>query len=388
MQFIEVKDSSAVKEFHKVPQLIYKDDPYYVAHLQQDIDGVFDKKKNKFFRHGEAIRWVLKSNDGKLLGRVAAFINDRDMKEGKMKVGGMGFFESVNDKDVAFALFDQCKKWLQSKGIEAMDGPINFGEKDKYWGLIIDNFDRPPYYTQNYNPAYYVQLFEEYGFQIYFKQYIFYRTCAEPLQEKFVKRAEEIAKDPRYTFRRIEKNKLEKYAEDFRTVYNRAWVKHDNHKGMPQVQAMSLMNKMKPLIDEDLIYFAYYDEKPVGFYISLPEINQVFKKVNGNFNWWGKLKFLYYFKWKKICKTSFGIAFGIDPEHQGKGLEGAMFNEMGKVIQPTMKYDDIIVTWIGDFNPKMISILEGIGTKKIRTMATYRKLFDENAVFERAPIIK
>jgi GNAT superfamily N-acetyltransferase len=387
MQIREVNSAETIKKFHQLPAKIYTNDPHYIAHLKQDIEGVFDRKKNKYFRHGEAIRWILENVNGEVIGRVAAFINKKDLKPNKMQVGGMGFFECINDKNAAFKLFDTCKEWLQSKGIEAMDGPINFGERDKYWGLITENFERPPFYAQNYNPQYYLPFFEEYGFKLYFQQYIFHRSVKDPLQEKFVKRAENIEKDPKYSIRTIEKNKLEKYAEDFRTIYNRAWVKHDNYKGMPQAQAMALMNKIKPVIDEDLIYFVYFEDKPVGFYISLPEINQIFKYVKGNFNWLGKLKFLYY-RWKGVCTTSFGVAFGIDPDHQGKGIEGAIFNELGKRIQPTMKYEDIIITWIGDFNPKMISIIEGLGAKKIRTMATFRNLFDKSAVFERAPIIR
>lgn len=387
MKIIAVNSPDTIRDFHKVPFIIYKDDLNYVQHLKNDIEGVFDKNKNKFFRHGEATRWILKNEKGELLGRVAAFINKKDIKPNKIAVGGMGFFECINNKQAAFTLFDQCREWLSSKDIQAMDGPINFGERDKYWGLITENFTLSPYYAQNYNPEYYISFFESYGFQVFFKQFIYHRSVKDALQEKFIQRAERIARDSRYSIQTIKKNNLPKYAEDFRTIYNRAWVKHDNHKGMPYPQAMALMKKIKPVIDEDLVYFVYFEDKPVAFYISLPEINQLFKYVNGNFNWLGKLKFLYR-RWRGACTTSFGVAFGIDPDFQGKGLEGAIFNELGKRIQPTMKYQDIIITWIGDFNPKMIQIIEGLGAKKIRTMATLRKLFDESAHFERAPIIK
>ncbi|MBA3900440.1 MAG: hypothetical protein H0X62_09565, partial [Bacteroidetes bacterium] len=296
MQIIEVSSPSLAGDFHKIPHTIYKNDPNYIHHLKQDIEGVFEQKKNKFFRHGEATRWVLKNSDGKLIGRVAAFINRKDIKPNKIKVGGMGFFECIDDKQAAFKLLDTCRDWLLLKGMEAMEGPVNFGERDKYWGLIIDNFTMPPYYGQNYNPPYYIPFFEDYGFKEYFQQYIYHRSVQEPLQERYVERAARIFKDSRYEIKRIEKNKLEKYAEDFRAIYNRAWVKHDSHKGMPQVQAMALMNKIKPILDEDLICFAYFEGKPVGFYISLPEINQAFKYVKGNFNLLGKLKFLYH-KW-------------------------------------------------------------------------------------------
>ena len=127
--------------------------------------------------------------------------------------------------------------------------------------------------------------------------------------------------------------------------------------------------------------------RPIGFFIALPEINQIFKHVNGNLNWWGKLKFVYH-KWRGTCTTFFGLAFGIDPDFQGKGLEGAIFDECKKIVSGKNKYKDVVITWIGDFNPKMIHVIENLGAKKLRTLATYRYLFDREAPFERAKIIK
>jgi hypothetical protein len=155
---------------------------------------------------------------------------------------------------------------------------------------------------------------------------------------------------------------------------------------MSKEQAFSLLKKIKPVIVEELIWFAYYNNTPIGFYLSLPELNEIFKYVNGNLNCWGKLKFKYH-QLNKTCHTTFGVAFGIDPKFQGRGLEGALFDAHRKSILNS-QFTDVIITWIGDFNPKMITIIENLGAKKIRTMATWRKLFDEKAVFERSPIIQ
>lgn len=387
MQIVEVNNKKTIKLFHKVPFVIYKNDPHWVPHLKQDVEKVFTPDANKAFRHGEACRWIATNDKGELIGRVAAFYNKKMAETNKQPTGGIGFFESINDKAVAFALLDTGKKWLEERGMEAMDGPINFGEKDKFWGLITENFERPPYYGQNYNPDYYVPFFEEYGFKVYYEQYIYYRSFLDKLQPEYLERAQRIANNPDYELRHIEKSNLEKYAEDFREVYNRAWGRRDgdSFKGMPKSQAMALLRSIKVLIDEDITWFAYYKGQPVAFYISLPEVNEIFKYVNGNLNWWGKLKFLYY-KWRGVCKTSFGIVFGIDPEFQGRGVEGALFNALGNTIQPTKKYEHVVITWIGDFNPKMIRMLEVLGATKMRTMATYRFLFDRNASFERFPI--
>lgn len=382
----EVSDKKTEKEFHSLPFKIYKGDPHWVPHLKQDIQAVFDKKKNKFFRHGEAIRYLLTDN-GKTIGRVAAFINNKANKKAKAPIGGMGFFECIEDEKAAFLLFDKCKEWLKEKGMEVMEGPINFGEKDKFWGLITENFDYPPYYNQNYNPAYYVPFFENYGFKVYYEQFIFYRNTTDELKPVMMEKSARIRRDPKFTFETIKKNNLKKYAEDFRAIYNRAWGKgYPGFTKMEAHQAAAIMKTIKPILDEDLIFFAYYDGTPAGFFIALPEINQIFKHVNGNLNWWGKLKFLYH-KWRGTCTTFFGLAFGIDPDFQGKGLEGALMDESKKIVGKKNRYKDAVITWIGDFNPKMIHVIENLGAKKLRTMATYHYLFDRTAEFERAKIV-
>lgn len=387
MQIVEVSSPKHIKEFLKIHRTIYKGDEHFISHLDQDIEKVFDEKDNKFFRHGECTRWILQDNSGKTIGRVAAFINRKEKLE--QPTGGVGFFECIDNKEAAFLLFDTCKAWLAERNMEAMDGPINFGEKDKYWGLIIDNFEAPPYYCQNYNPEYYVKFFQDYGFDIYYKQLIYRRLVKDKMQEKFAERAERVRSNPKYSIRNIKKAQLDKFTEDFRQIYNAAWGKREGDKfsGMHEAQAKAIMKTIKPVIDEDLTHFVYYEDKPVAFYISLPEINQVFKHMNGNFNWWGKIKFLWHLKVKKSCKTSFGIAFGIHPDFQGKGLEGAIIDNVRAHIQPTVKYDDIIITWIGDFNPKMIAIIESLGANLYRTMATYRFLFDREKEFKRKPIV-
>ena len=241
---------------------------------------------------------------------------------------------------------------------------------------IVENFDRPPYYNQNYNPAYYVPFFRKYGFETKFKQFIYYRKVNDKLQDKFIDRANNIYANPDYHFEHIKKNQANKYAEDFRQIYNRAWANRDGlaFKSMQAAQARAIIKQMKPIIDEKITHFAYYKNKPVAFYISLPEINQIFKKFNGKFHWWNKLRFLFYLK-TGVCKTSFGLAFGIDPDHQGKGMEGALFDQIAKHMQHTNTYEDVVITWIGDFNPKMINIIENLGARKIQTMETLEKEF-------------
>jgi hypothetical protein len=386
VKLIEVIHKRQVNDFHRVPFYIYKNDPAWIPHLRQDVEKVFDKKKNKAFRHGEAIRWVIYNDAGVAVGRVAAFINKKTAFTFKQPTGGMGFFECIEDEKVARMLLDTCKDWLMSKGMQAMDGPINFGEKNEYWGLLVEGYEHVPAYQINYNPPYYRAFFENYGFKTYYEQYVFWRDLRQPAEEIFRRKSEQLHQDPKFSIRNIRGKSDASLAEDFLAVYNQAWGVHEGFKQMNKATALSIMKAIKPVKDPDITLFAYYGETPVGFYINLPELNQMFKYVNGNLNFWGKLKFLWYQK-TKGSSTMYGIVFGVVPEFQGKGVEAAMIVHAEKYIVPKGQYKDTILTWIGDFNIKMLKVCENLNVIRQRTLITYRCLFDPNLPFERAPYI-
>ena len=388
MEVLEVaNDKKLIKEFLLLPVRLYKKENNWIRPLDKDIEAVFDKKTNKTFRNGECIRWIIKNDQGETSGRIAAFINKKTVnKDNDQPTGGLGFFECVNDQRFAFKLFDIAKEWLESRDMEAMDGPVNFGERDKWWGLLVDGFDIEPNYNCNYNFPYYQELFEQYGFQTYFKQLTFGRKVRDPFSPRLMKKGELALKDPAYNFRHLELKKLEEYTEHFRVIYNKAWARHKGVAQMTSLQAKNIMKQMKPIIDEKIVWFGYYGEEPVAFYINLPEVNQIFKYVNGKLDLIGKLKFVWH-KWRKSCNKMLGLVFGIVPEHQGKGVEGALVLATAQMVQKDyQRYDDLEMNWIGDFNPKMIRVVEQVGGDVVKTHITYRKLFDESKPFKRAPM--
>jgi hypothetical protein len=386
MQLVEVKDKQSAKEFLQVAVLLYKNDENWIRPLDKDIEQVFDEKKNKAFRHGEAVRWVLKNTDGKLIGRIAAFANKKYKSKGDdVPVGGVGFFECINDQSAADYLFDTAKQWLQSKGMEAMDGPINFGERDRWWGLQVEGFQQP-LYCMNYNFPYYQQLFEQYGFQLFFNQFCYSLKVKDKLDEKFYERHDRLAKDPNYKAVHIKVSQLEKFAKDFCIVYNKAWAGHSGLKQMEEKTAMAMFNAMKPVMDERISWFTYYKDEPVAIWLNLPDLNQWFMELNGRFDSWSKLKFLWV-KATKRNKKFTGIIFGIVPEHQHKGVDAFMIIEAAKVIQTPLLYDDYEMQWIGDFNPRMMNVAASLGTHISRRLITYRFLFDRKKEFKRHPVL-
>lgn len=387
MRLTEVSTKQLAKEFLLVNVEINKNDPNYIRPLDKDIDEVFDKKKNKAFRFGEATRWILKDDNGKLIGRIAAFTNKKYKNKGDdVAVGGIGFFDCINDQAAADILFDVAKHWLLQRGMQAMDGPINFGERDRWWGLLVEGF-QPPVYCLNYNQPYYKELFEEYGFKNFYNQICFGLDPTKEINEKILARHANVAANPAFKARYINKNQLEKYAADFTIAYNKAWAGHGGLKELKKEQVLIMFKKMKPVMDEKLIWYVYHNEDPIAIFTNLPDLNQWFKYLDGKFDFWHKLKFLWIKKTKPNKKFT-GLVFGVVPEFQGKGVDAYIINEAKFVIQPMKRYTEYEMQWIGEFNPKMVNVAENFGdTFRSRKLTTYRYLFDRTKEFKPHPIL-
>lgn len=386
----EVTDQQDEKEFILLPLRLYKDEKNWIRPLDDDIRKVFDKKRNKFFRHGRATRWLLYNEKNEIIGRIAAFINDKSAnKKNDQPTGGVGFFECIDNQDAANMLFDTGKKWLKEHGMEAMDGPINFGDRNENWGLLVEGF-YPPNYGMPYHKSYYKDLFENYGFKVYFKQYTYHRKIVPDysgLDDRVLEKAKRIKKNENYRFQHIDKNNFERYAEEFRQIFNKAWAKFVGLGEMTKPQAKALIKRLKPILDPEIFWIGYYKDEPVAMFLMLPDLNQIVKHVNGKLNWLGKLKFLYYKHTGGITKA-LGTLFGVVPEHQGKGVEAALVLAFADFVatKRNFQYTDLEMNWIGDFNPKMMRVAEQVGGKVLKTHHTYRYLFDRTKEFKRMPV--
>lgn len=388
MQLIEVNNPSAAKDFIKVNVLLNKENPLYIRPLDHEVNDVFDVNKNKNYKYGETKRWILKEENGSLIGRIAAFTNSKYVNFGtEYPTGGVGFFDCINNQTAANMLFDVAAEWLRSKGMEAMDGPINFGDRDKWWGLMVEGFDKEPIYGMPYNPPYYEALIEGYGFQNYYNQYYYAMNVDDPLPARFPERHAKFKSKAGYEARHIDKNNLEKHAGDFATVYNAAWAQHGEAKEITQEQVVKLFNKMKAVMDERLIWFAYYKEEPVAMWINIPDLNQYFKHFNGKLGLLQKLRLLL-MKQKGACRIFTGVAFGVVPKYQALGIDSFMIYEGALLIQNKGWYDRYEMGWAGDWNPKMVNIYKHLGGTQSRRMVTYRFLFDKNKPFERHPVME
>lgn len=388
MELIEVNNTKTEEQFLQIAATINAFNTKYVRPLDNDIKKIFDPALNKSFKHGEAIRWILKDEKQKVIGRIAAFVTDKYVNKGTdFTTGGVGFFECINNQLAANQLFDTAKKWLKSKGCEAMDGPINFGDRDQWWGLLAEGFDMEPIVGMPFNPDYYQGLFEGYGFKNYYNQYWFKMIVSDTLPPRFQERYDKFNGKPGYNARHISIKQLDKYANDFATVYNAAWAQHGEAKEITKEQVMKLFKTLKPIMDERVVWFAYYKEEPIAMFINIPDVNQYIKGFNGKLGLLQKLQLLWKRRTMKYQKLV-GLAFGVVPKYQALGIDSYLINACGLLIQDKDWYKSYEMGWAGDWNPKMHNIYKSLGGSQSRRMITYRYIFDETKhPFERHPVM-
>ncbi|GAB3926505.1 GNAT family N-acetyltransferase [Mucilaginibacter myungsuensis] len=372
MTIVEVKDKHTRKQFLDVARFIYKDDPNWVCPLDNEVEAVFDPAKNNFHKHGKITRWVLLNDQQKPVGRVAAFINEEKAYKHDQPTGGMGFFECIDNKEYAFTLFDTAQNWLQQHGMKAMDGPINFGENDSFWGLLVEGFTQPSY-GMTYNLSYYRAFFEEYGFTTLYEQITNHLSVHKPFPERFTKIANWVAQKPGYSFEHLKIGQIDKFASDFMAIYNDAWKDFENFVPIERATVLESFEKMKAIMDEKLIWFAYVDKEPASFIIILPDANQMIRSLNGKLDLIGKLKFLYN-RWKGVTRMR-AVVMGTKQKFQKHGLESAIFIKLKEYVLPLNQYDELELSWVGDFNDKMLAIHEATGATFGKRHLTMRKIF-------------
>lgn len=385
MQILKVEDAGSRKAFLDVTRMLYKDDPNWVCFLDRDIENVFDPEQNPYFKHGDAVRWILNDHSGRAIGRIAAFYDRKTMDENDQPTGGCGFFECIDKQDAAKLLFDTAKSWLQEQKIEAMDGPINFGETDKFWGLLVDGFTQPAYKIA-YNPPYYQALFENYGFRVYYKQEGFHLDIKAGVPERFKKVAERVVKNPDYKFEHMNFRNLDQQVIDFTTVFNQAWAGFKkNFEPLQTSYVYKFLTDARIVLEEDFIWFAYHEGEPIGIYLMYPDVNQIFKIFKGNLNLWNKLRLIYMVKTKKMTRAR-GVLMGLIPKFQRKGIEVGFIYHIENALKQKPQYTELEFSWVGDFNPPMRKIWLAIGARSAKHYITYRYMFDPNAPYKRYPI--
>lgn len=382
MQVIEVNDQIGIELFHAVAIEQYRDDNNYVAPLRMELENMFDPQKNSLFQNAEAIRWVVSTDDGQLLGRIAAFVDFQKTGKDKLPTGGIGFFVCHNNQPTADLLFDTAKDWLEERRCKAMDGSINFGENFVNWGVLVEGFV-PQGYGMPYNKPYYRDLFEAYGFKDYYQQFSYHVDMNKPFPARMVKFAEYLETRPGYTFEHYSKKKSKKFIPDFVRILNKTWSDYmEGFVDLKEADLAQVLESAQSIIVDDFIWFAYKDGEPIGVTVAFPDVNQILKHFNGRLNYLQALKFLYLKKRKTITRNRVFLA-GVIPEYQNSGVISALFLQFVRSMKKRPEYTEMELSWVADYNPRMIKMYEQIGGVQMKKHITFRYLFDQNATFQR-----
>jgi len=387
MRTIEVKSPETIHDFHALPWTLYKDNPDWVCHLRMLLENSFNPEKNKALHEGALKRWILKDGNG-TVGRIAAFHTRNYSRSYNQPTGCVGFFECIHDPAAAKLLFDTARDWLQSEGMEAMDGPVNPGENFFNWGVLTEGFKQQTF-GMTYNPPYYKDLFDAYGFKTYYEQYSYRMDITSPdLPERFWKIAAWVTKKPGFTYKHFSFRNQDRFISDFISIYQQAWQKHDNYKSIEPGEIRTLINESRIFLEEEFIWYVYHEGKPVAFFMMIPDLNQIIRKLNSDrINLWNILKIIYFKKTRAISRCRV-VVMGVIPQFQRMGLESGIFYQLRQVMLRKPWYKEIEASWVGDFNPKMISLFKAVGATHEITHHTMRYLFDQSREFTRAAIIK
>ncbi len=319
-----VSTSKDLMRFIKFQWKIYKDDPYWVPPLLMDRKKILNKKKNPFFKHAEA-EYFLAERNGELVGRIAAIKNELHIKYHNENVGFFGFFECINDQEVANALFDTAKKWLKEKGLDVMRGPANPSSNDE-WGMLLEGFDDEPRILMTYNPKYYLDLCENYGLKKVKDLYAYKLENKKVIASEKLKRVAEIAtKRSGIKITQLDMKNFEKEVEKVKYVYNKAWAPNWGFVPMTDDELDAMAKDLKPLAEPSLVLFGEINNELVGFALVMLDYNYIFKKMNGRLFPFGFLKL---FTEKKKIKWSRVITLGLIPEYQKRGLDAVFYWEI------------------------------------------------------------
>ncbi|MEN8138680.1 MAG: GNAT family N-acetyltransferase [Bacteroidota bacterium] len=382
-KLIEVTDKQTEKLFLYGVYHIYDNDDNWVPTLDIDIKNHFNIKKNPLLIDGKAKRWIIVDSSSKVLGRIAAFFHPDKADVYGMVTGGVGFYESIDNLEVSYLLFNTAINWLKEFGIEAVDGPINLGENFNNWGLLYDGYVQPMYGMQ-YHPKYYKKQFEEFGFKIFYKQYSF-RMNTNNVPDRMFRIGKWVDEKKRFRARHFKFSEKVDFSNDLADAFNVIWSSFKkDFTSITGDDILKMLEEAKFILDPKLVWIVYDGSKPISLAIIIPDVNQLIKRIDGKLSFSNIIKLLYYKRKNPINRVR-SLVIGVAPEYQKHGIEALIFYKINKVFNKS-QYKEIEFSWIGDYNTKMLRTIGDIGPKKVSTHVTYRYLLDRKKEFVRYPI--
>ncbi len=359
-----------MSEFIKFPYRLYKNHPYWVPPLLIEQKDLVDVKRNPFYKHSEA-EFYLAYRNGEVVGRIAAILNHSHNRFHNENVGFFGFFECVNDKEVAFKLFETAENWARKKGLDEIRGPVNPSTNDSC-GILIEGFDKPPCIMMPYNYEYYPELCERYGFEKakdLYSYYISQEMLTPKVMQKLKHGVELVLKRRGAVIRPVDLKKFDEEVKKVKEVYNNAWSKNWGFVPLTDDEINHIAKGLKQIVVPDIALFAEVNGKPIGFSLSVPDINQALKHLNGKLFPFGIFKLMR--EMKKITMIRV-LIMGLIHEYRLSGIDAAFYyytikNGLAK------GYSAAELGWVLEDNEPMKRVAENLGSKAYKKYRIYTK---------------
>jgi GNAT superfamily N-acetyltransferase len=369
---VEVRPVAGKRElntFIRLPWRLYRNEPLWVPPLISERRQVLDRAKNPFFNHAEA-EYFLAWRDGRAVGRITAQV-DRNFNAFQDNEWGLfGFFECEDDPDAAAALLSAAETWLRSRGRDRMVGPMSFTTNDEC-GVLIEGFDRPPMILTDWTHPYYPALLEGAGLTkamdlLMWNLMVDQRDAVHPMIWKV---AEQVESKHGITVRSMRKRDMQAEIGRFLEVYNAAWERNWGFVPLEEGEIRHYANQLKPLLDENWAFVAEKDGETIGAALTLPDYNQVLKKMNGRLFPVGWLRFL--LGKRKIDRVRV-FALGVKREWQHTGV-AARFYELHFDAAERTPQKGGEMGWILETNKSMNRAMEGMGGTVVRKYRVYER---------------
>ena len=325
IQVTEVVTKKDTQDFLRLPWKIYKDNQYWVPPLLGEVKETLDTDKNPFWSHAK-IKMYIARNNGEPVGRIAAVIDDHHIKFHEEKTGFFGFFECIDDQEVAAGLWDHAKKWLLDNGMELMRGPVNPSMNDEN-AFLLEGFDLPPTVMMPYTHEYYLKLAEDYGLCKAKDLYAFIKHAECGMPPRIEKMINRVRERTGVITRPFNMKKFEEDAEILKALYNDAWEKNWGFVPMTEEEMNLAAKKLKQFADPELVRFAEVKGQAVGVTVTVPDINQVLKRLNGKLGIIEMLKFVYYKRYITGVRSLIG---GVRKEFRESGIIAVLFYDTEK----------------------------------------------------------
>ncbi len=352
---------------------IYGSDPYWVPPLEMDRMKLIDEVINPFYKHVD-VAWFLAEDNGKIVGRIAAIINHYHNSFHNDKAGFFGFFECVNDANIAAKLFEAAEDFLRSKGMTEILGPHNPSTNDEL-GLLIEGFGKPPVLLMTYNPKYYIDLIEHNGYSKAKDLYAWLLSTDTSRSEKLIRVTEAMQKRAGITIRSFNKKDFANEVKRIKALYNAVWEKNWGFVPMTDEEFDFLAGDLKQIYDPDLIFFAEKNGETIGFALSLPDVNKAFHSGPGIPRGMMNLPIALWnlMTKKKAIDTVRILTLGVAKEYRGRGID-AMFYRKTIEIAEKKGYKFGEASWILEDNDMMNRACEMMNGKKYKTYRVYQKV--------------